>query len=54
MESWGKKTGIFNTDSEHFAVKRMKLNVQAALVWFGSQGYTTEKRLSSSSQRQIG
>lgn len=53
MESWGKEAGIFNTGSGHFAVKRMKLNVQAALVWFGSHGYTTEKRLSSSGQRQI-
>lgn len=31
MESWEKEAGILNTGSGHFAVKRMKLNVQAAM-----------------------
>lgn len=53
MESWEKEAGIFNIGSGNFSVKRMKLNVQAALIWFDSHRYTTEKRLSSSGQRQI-
>lgn len=53
MESWKKEAGILSTGSGHFAVKRMRLNVQAALVWLGSHGNTAERRLSSSGQRQI-